>query len=184
MCITCNNNSGAWYNSDYVKLTEYCAAFAKPENANSIVNVKESLYPARIIKQALFNICSVSQPGLCKEYNHLKDFLMERSRTTNLKPIKLGLFISVARTGRSSGITIFVDTERKISRVMAEFSFWPIGWIFTLDGLPYDGTLDVTSWAAYQIDEKINLSLEIPCRWSVSPYPGDFRSPGQVFKKA
>lgn len=180
LCKLCNNNTGSWYNPEYVKLARTCSSLAKPRNANKIMSVRTCFSPSRVIRQALTNICSVSQLGLCKNYTHLKNYLLNRVQTIELQPLKVGLFINIANTGRSSGVTLFVDARRKIARLMAEFSFWPLGWILTFDDLPYSGTLDVTSWASYGIDEELELTLDIPCQWAVSPYPGDFRSPAEI----
>ncbi|MCK5450456.1 MAG: hypothetical protein KAI70_01675 [Candidatus Omnitrophica bacterium] len=180
LCKTCNNNTGSWYNAEYVKFARKCAFHAKPENAGKSITLSLKAYPNRLIKQALTNICSVSQPGLCKRHRTLKELIQQKEMVASISPLKVGVFINVNNVGRSSGVTVFVDNNRKIARLIAEFSFWPLGWILTFDDISYPGILDVSEWTNIDNGEKRQLTLEMPCQWVAGPYPGDFRSPEQL----
>lgn len=180
LCKNCNNNTGSWYNPTYVKFVRICSRFAKENNACKTVDINAHIYPARLFRQALTHICATCQPGLSLRYPNLKEIILNKEKSLAINPLKIGLFIRVNRGGRHSGISIFVNTVEETSRLIAEFSFWPLGWIVTFDNLPFEGTLDVTNWSAMSTDEKLHLDIRIPCQWCVSPYPGDFRQPKEV----
>lgn len=183
LCRDCNNKTGSWYNPTYVKFVRTCAPIANVDNAYKTVNINANIYPSRLFKQALTHIIATCQPGLCVRYNDLKEMILNKEESLDISPLKIGLFIRVNKGGRHSGITIFVDTTKEEARLIAEFSFWPLGWIMTFDNSSLDGTLDVTSWSLINGDEKVNLNISVPCQWCVSPYPGDFRPPDKVFER-
>ncbi|MCG2706263.1 MAG: hypothetical protein L6254_01790 [Candidatus Omnitrophica bacterium] len=184
LCRNCNNKTGSWYNPTYVKFVRTCVSIANVNNAYKAVNISaNNIYPSRLLKQALTHIIATCQPGLCVRYSDLKEIILNKEKLLDISPFKIGMFIRVNKGGRHSGITIFVDTAKEQARLIAEFSFWPLGWVMTFDNSPLDGTLDVTNWSSISGNEKTNLNISVPCQWCVSPYPGDFRSPDKVFER-
>jgi len=180
LCSTCNNNTGSWYNPAYVTFSAHCEQFAKPENAGRLCEVRVTVYPQRVFKQALTSLLAVSQPGLTTKYPHLTDLVVGKEAKAALAPVHLWLYVMANRGGRSSGLGFWVNYEKKRGQLVAEFSFWPLGWLLTLDDLPVDGAVDVSGWSEVGYRDDAEVKLAAPCQWAVSPYPADFRSPEQI----
>ena len=180
LCGTCNNNSGSWYNPAYVTFSKHCASLAIPEHAGRLCEVKLWTNPQRVLKQALASLLAVSQPGLTVKYPHLRDLIVRREATAPLAPCHLWLYLRANRGGRSSGLGFRLEFVSGTGQLVAEFSFWPLGWLLTLDGTPVPGAVDVSAWSAVGFHEKRDLALALPCQWAVSPYPADFKSPSDV----
>jgi hypothetical protein len=90
------------------------------------------------------------------------------------------LYVRANRGGRTSGLASSVDLDRRLGRILAEFSFWPLGWVLTFDDVPLDGAIDVSCWFEIGFHEKQRVTLSVPCQWALSPYPADFRSPDTI----
>jgi hypothetical protein len=183
LCEECNNNTGSWYNPEYVRFVKACAPFALEANANKIIELDVNIHPARVVKQALIHILSTSPPGVGSKFENLKEAVLVRNSAPSINPIKIGLFLRVNNGGRHSGVTIFVNIEKEKAKLIDEFSFWPVGWIITFDDLPFEGVYDVSSWLSFAWDKKVKMRLSVPCHWCVSLYPGDFRGPTEVSGK-
>lgn len=182
LCKRCNNNTGSWYNLDYLKFARACSRFALGNKSGDTADIDVNIYPGRLIKQALSYLLSTCQPGLGLKYPNLRELVKNKDKTSDIAPLRIGLFTRVNKGGRHSGITIFVDIKKETARLIAEFSFWPLGWVLTFDNEPFNGTFDITNWVNVETKRKINIKMKIPCQWCVSPYPGDFRKPDEVFR--
>ena len=183
LCEECNNNTGSWYNPEYVRFVKVCAPFALEANANKIIELDVDIYPARVVKQALIHILSTSQSGVGLKFANLKEAILIKDSVLTINPIRIGLFLRVNKGGRHAGVAISVNIEKEEARLIDEFSFWPVGWIITFDDLPFNGAYDVSGWSSFAWGEKIKMRLSIPCHWCVSPYPGDFKEPAEVSRK-
>jgi hypothetical protein len=76
--------------------------------------------------------------------------------------------------GRSSGVASSINIE--LDRVLAEFSFWPLGSVLTFDDVPVDGAIDLSSWFEVGYHEKRDITLTAPCQWALTAYPCELRS--------
>jgi len=55
--------------------------------------------------------------------------------------------------GAKPAVSPWSELERGIGRVLAEFSFWPLGWVLTFDDATVQGALDtIPAWTAAQRD--------------------------------
>ncbi len=177
LCGTCNNNTGSWYNPAYVRFAAHGGQFAKPENSGRPCQLSVEVHPQRVLKQALTSLLAVSQPGLTTKYPHLRDLVVGKEAKTALAPGHLWLYLMANRGSRSSGLGFSINYDRKKGQLIAEFSFWPLGWLFTLDDLPVEGAVDVSAWSEVQYHDKSVVNVAVPCQWALGPYPADFRPP-------
>jgi hypothetical protein len=81
------------------------------------------------------------------------------------------------RDALSTGIVIRIDTKKANGHLAASFSWWPLGWIMTIGEVTVPGTVDVTAWTELDYDDRTAAPVEIPCRWALTAYAGDFRGP-------
>ena len=68
--------------------------------------------------------------------------------------------------GPSRPISPWSELERGIGRVLAEFSFWPLGWVLTFDDATVQGALDVSDCfkIGYQEQRKFTCWAGMDCR--------------------
>ncbi len=133
-------------------------------------------YPLRILKQALVHLVGCSQSGLSHQRPEIKDLLLNREKTLESVPFRIGLYIRANKGARSSGLACGVNLERESVELFSEFSFWPLGWLLAFDNMPLDGATDVTSWGYEGYHDKRSIEITVPCQWAIRPYPKDFRS--------
>lgn len=177
LCDSCNNNTGSWYNPAYVKFSGHCEQFGKSEHTGRPCKVQVEVHPQRVLKQGLTSLLAVSQPGLTTKFPHLRDLVVGKEVKAALAPMRLWLYLRANRGGRSSGFGFWMSYDRKKGQLIAEFSFWPLGWLLTFDDLPVDGAVDVSAWSETDYHDKTVVDLTVPCQWAVGPYPADFRPP-------
>ena len=180
LCGPCNNNTGSWYNPDYVTFATHCESLAIPQNAGCLCEIRLRVRPQRVLKQALASILAVSQPGLTVKYPRLRDLITRKDAAAVLSPCHLWLYVRVNRGARSSGLGFRLEFSSRTGQLLAEFSFWPLGWLLTLDDTPVLGAVDVSEWSTVGFGEEKETALAVPHQWAVSPYPADFRSPEQI----
>jgi len=175
ICGTCNNRSGRWFNPAYIRIVKASEPFATLANARSMCDIELRVHPQRVAKQALTTLMATCQSGVTATFPHLHDLLVDAEHGAKLAPLRLGMFIRANRGGRPTGIMIDLDTERRAGRLLAEFSFWPLGWVLTFDDSPVAGTLDVSHWTAdYGYHDIVDMKLTVPCQWAAWVYPALF----------
>jgi hypothetical protein len=177
LCGTCNNRTGSWYNPAYIKFARYCREFARPRNAGKLCRLELSLHRQRVAKQALLSLVATSQPGLTARYPDLRTLLLDKEDRRPLPPIQLWLYLKANPEARFTGITIALDRQRGKGHLVAEFSFWPLGWLMTLGDVTVRGAVNVSAWTELDYYDRATVTEEVPCQWAISPYPGDFRGP-------
>ena len=176
LCAPCNNATGSWYNPAYVQFARVSRSAAVPANAGRTSQLKIA-HRQRVAKQALASLVATSQPGLTDRYPDLRTLLLSNHDRRAIAPLKLWLHLRANPGGVSTGITVAIDLERRTGRLVAGFSFWPLGWILTLGDTTVDGVLDVSSWTELDYNEKGPVAVDVPCQWGLSVYPAVFRGP-------
>lgn len=180
LCRSCNNQTGAWYNPAYIKFARHCGALARPENAGKVCHLQLSFHLQRVAKQALVSLVSTSQPGLAARYPDLRALLLGKEDRRSLAPIQLWLYLRANPGARFTGITIALDLEGRKGHLVAEFSFWPLGWLMIIGDVAVERAANVSAWTELHYHNKAPVTVEVPCQWAISPYPGDFRGPDEI----
>jgi hypothetical protein len=133
-----------------------------------------------VAKQALTSILATSQAGVTARYPHLREMILDAELVRPLAPLRLWFYLRANDGGRSSGVASSIKIEAGRGCVLAEFSFWPLGWVLTFDDVPVDGAVDLSPWFQVGYHEKREVTLTAPCQWALTPYPCDFRSPETI----
>lgn len=173
LCENCNNQSGHWFNKDYLRLVHESEKHALGANKNRIVEVSVSFNPLFAVKQVLSLFLSTTQPGMTTEFPSVSRILKGRYLTGRIPPLRMGMFLQARKGGgRSSGLSVVANTRRREARILAEFSWWPLGWVLAIDDMPIPPTCDVSGWF---LENKFqNLTLQIPCLDPAGPFLGIF----------
>lgn len=184
LCGFCNNQTGDWYNPSYLKFARQCHAFAKPENAGKLCQLKVPVYLQRVVKQVLVFLVATSQSGLTARYPDLRSLLLGKKDSRPLIPIQTWLYLKANPGGCYTGLTVALDLERRKGHLVAGFAFWPLGWLMTIGDVKVEGAANVSDWAELDYHYKNTPTTEIPCQWGISPYPADFRGPDEIPSEA
>jgi len=106
--------------------------------------------------------------------------LLGKEDRRSLTPIQLWLYLKVNPEARFTGITIALNLESCKGHLVADFAFWPLGWLMTVGDVEVRGAANVSAWAEQDYHNKAAVTAEVPCQWGISPYPGDFRGPDEI----
>ncbi len=177
LCGDCNNKTGSWFNPAYIRMVNHCEPLVTLANVGTVIDVQLEVHPQRVAKQALTTLLATSQSGVVARYPHVQKLLLDKEHRAPLAPLRLGMFVRANRGGRPSGITMEVRSDPPSARLLAEFSFRPLGWVLTFDDTPVEGTLDVSAWTEDDYHDKRDLRLRVPCQWAFWIYPGMFGAP-------
>lgn len=181
LCGKCNNDTGAWYVPYYVNFIRVCADYATLANAEKIVELEiRDCYPLRIIKEALTIICASSGPSLIKEFPLITQLIRNKYKHDFPKTLQVYVYLRCHSGMRTTGQAKIVNLERGKVSVVAEHSFWPLGWILTFEKYSDIKGYDVTHWFNFNYGDKKTLSLALPCHHAITPYPLDFRNQQQI----
>lgn len=185
LCEDCNNKTGSWYGSEYVKHIKVCAQYANIRNAEGLVSIQiHDLYPIRVVKEVLAMMCASCGPTLSHENPTLRNLVLNKNSKGFPDYLKIFTYIMSNEGGRSSGVAGILNLNDGISRIVAEFSWWPVGWILTFDDNTNIAATDITHWCHFGYDEKIeSIEIKLHCHWAATPYPLDFRNPEQVIRE-
>ena len=184
LCERCNNVTGAWYGAEYARLAQACALCATPTMAGRVVTVSiRTIAPIRVFKQALTIFAGSCDEGLTVKNPEIRSAILDPERPAYLRS-RVYLYLKARGGGRCSGVSSQMNTQTKRSHVLAEFSWWPLGWVLSFDVLREFHLLDVTGWGRYGFHEWRPMEVEVPVLWNYTPIPLDFRSPDRVEKEA
>ena len=161
-----------------------CKPLAVPNNAGKVCEVNVPvLHPQRVAKQALTSVLATSEAGVTARYPHLRELLLDAEATRPLAPLRLWLYLQATPGGRSSGVVASIMTATGVGRVLAEFAFWPLGWVLTFDDVAVNGAVEVSSWFEIGYHDKQPVVLAVPCQWVLTPNPADFRSSEAILEE-
>jgi hypothetical protein len=182
LCIQCDNNFGSWYNDAYVGFTEYLAE--RNLRPGATLPVPSVAYPLRIFKTAIQCFASSLGSLFVDGQPWIRPFLLTKESQA-LPPTPRLFAFAVARQGVGRGTGPVGIQDERIGRftVLAEFAFWPLGFILCYRDLDLEKNLPLASishWASYGYHEKVGIGLALPVNDISMPYPLDYRSPQQV----
>jgi len=179
LCQQCNNDTGSWYGSEYVKWARTCHDIAKSWRKFAISSSAVTLpyvRPSRFLKQ-IFTCCfsTLTGPGtnaLAQRYPDLKKFVLERDykelpegfrffMNLYLPPPGKAIFERLPGVGKLS----IVKEKFGIARCQPVFFFPithpPFQLIMTKHGQDYPGATEITHFKDYDVDQKIDIRLQL-----------------------
>jgi len=135
LCSDCNNRYGSKYGGAYVDLVRTVAERIKdiPNfHKTSIMGVRR---PLRILKQIMLQFVTANGSGFVRCNEWVAPFVRNPKNSQIPGNIGIYLFASNARGARTTGVSAHIDLASTYKRaVIAEFTFWPLGTVISLDG--------------------------------------------------
>lgn len=187
LCRQCNNNTGSWYMSEYVKLSQIIHSMIIDNKflPGSIYNFEIiSMYPLRLFKAIMTMFCDINNN--CFGDEQLKNYLLEKESTDlDLNKYKVYLTLVTPQMRRIQGYAAMANLLQKEPVGLTEVASYPLGCILCIDKPDWyipTGIL-INDWATYTYDDKCNLQfVGIPYLDINSQFPGDYRTKDDSIK--
>lgn len=180
LCKRCNNTTGSIYGTEYVPFVKDVANHADGKRHGERVQFTARTFPLRIVKQVLTTLCATSG-DLGSEMPYIRKLLKNRLETGLPSGYRIFAFVPEVRgLGRTTGVGAFLNLEDKRFVVYSENTWWPLGWILTLNSEAIFPAKEVTDWAAYSFSERRSVDVDFPVLSARGDYGADFRTPEQI----
>lgn len=186
LCEECNNNTGSWYMSEYVRMVHTFHEIIqkeKLEHGNRYCYELLDLHPLRIFKAVMTMFCDINNE--CLGNKKIRQFLLDKE-STDFPIDKYQIYMSMISPSmcRITGVSVMHLSGVGMVTV-SEISRYPVGFSLYIDK-PETYTppgLLINEFAKRQYDEKANIIFQgIPYLEINSLFPDDFRSKEQIEK--
>ena len=186
LCERCNNVTGSWYGSEYVKWARTVAPWvlAKPPFATVARLYLNSVYPLRFLKQMMTCLFSANSHKFAAQYPHLVDFVLYKDKR-GLAPRYEAYLTLVLGSLRVSGVPSKAtvgkgDLSLRRIEVLTEFAHTPFACRLLLDCSAADEVGQITQFAGYGYGDEVDLCLVLPVGEIHTPFPGDYRTQDEI----
>jgi hypothetical protein len=186
LCERCNNDTGAWYGSDYVDWARQGMGLLSASRGQLTLSYPLPIYPLRVVKQIATMFFSACGSEFHKYHADLVRFVLNKEAKHVLECFRFYCFFqhpTESAASRQSGLTGVLNFEHAQHRqhVFSEMVFPPYGFIMTVDTPPMDRRLcDITDFGSFEYKDKRTLYLKLPVLPVVSWLPGDFRDEREI----
>lgn len=187
LCKECNNNTGAWYGSEF-NLISHIMHQTLSEYISDKVNgigIKE-VHPLRFLKQVISMFCSI---------NNFEDIRMEGLRKFVLNKAETGLdktqykicmYFTRSSIMKYAPLSVVLKTNGSTleSMALSEITAYPLGFILYFapsDTWEYDG-IDITNFADCNYDDKADIEMPLCIQEMNDLFPTFYRSKEDIQK--
>lgn len=187
LCEECNNNTGSWYMTEYVRFSHKMEQFLGNALTNhpskNLCSISlNDFYPLRVLKGIMTMFCDINHS--CMGDDNLKEFLLNKeSIAFDKDKYSLYLYLSKGPMWRIQGTSVFGSIYDGFI-CLSEISTLPIGLILVKDnkGAKIPG-LCINDFANFKYDEKVKAEfVGLPILEVNSQIPADFRSKEEIIK--
>jgi len=178
LCAKCNNDTGAWYGTDYVHWAAQGMEHVFALRAGTSLSLPFHILPQRVFKQIVCMFASVCGPSFFAEDRSLTRLVLNRDASGFPGSLRLYCYYLDPRSAgyRQSGIAALGLTDTGEVKVFAEMAFPPFGYILTVNSPPpAGGATDITFFAESRYNDYRSLFLSLPMLEVNTMFPGDFR---------
>lgn len=184
LCGQCNNDTGAWYGSDYVDWVRQGMRLLGASGGRVTLSYPYEIYPLRVIKQIATMFFSACGPGFHEKHPELVRFVLNKEMLQVPERIRFYTFFqdpNKSTGSRQSGVSGVLNLERARPHVFSEIVFPPYGFIMMLDTPPIDQRLcDITHFGEFAHRTRSIRHLRLPVLPIVSWLPADFRDEEEI----
>lgn len=183
LCDMCNNNTGSWYMSDYVRFIETINNLLVNFDIQHAPNLHFVVYqyPALSIFKAIMTMfCDINNN--CFGDNELRNYLLNKEATEfNSKRYRVFAYIWKEGFPRRNSLSAQVNSDGSVL-YLTEISGYPVGFILYIDLTtsvqPSD--MEITFLSKYKYGEKVDSEFNMRIHGCYTTFPGDFRSQKEI----
>ncbi len=167
LCVECNNNTGAWYGDEYVKIAYRIKEFFETEFVcGQDTVVLNEIFPMRFVKQIIALFCSVCN---CEDsrIQFLREFVLDKEQKgLPMEKCSLHMYFTFSPLSRQCGIGdqgYGEEGEDLKTILFSEIVSRPFGFVLYLDpkdDAPYIG-FDITSLSNYDYYDLCDVAFPI-----------------------
>jgi hypothetical protein len=180
LCERCNNRTGSWYGTDYCEFVKMAADSEIPPDKQG--NLTFEGRPAAVAKEAMACLCSTVGPGLAKRHTEIRRLILNNKYRSSHPGFRLWLYLTVGEGGHQTGLATKINASTHQAQVVAEFSHWPVGWVFSWQDTELPPLCEITHWLDMEYGRRQVVTITVPRLWTVTGFPLDYRTPEQVAK--
>jgi hypothetical protein len=181
LCEKCNNDTGNWYGSHFVKWCYQGMDILIRSNGNPRLIYLHYVYPLRIIKQIVTMMFSVNADDFRLRNPELVPFVLNREARYLSPRYRFFAYYNILGRARTAGTGGLLNIETGRLSVMSEITYPPFGYVLTLDSPPPDHRLfEITHFARYGYNDMEVMALHLPVLPTHMWFPGDYRTREQI----
>ena len=183
LCGKCNNLTGWWYGSSYVKWARLAKELLdRSDGKMSLEYYPYRIYPLRVIKQVVTMFCSACGPNFQKRFPDMAKFVLDRDQRYLPYEMKVYAYLIDAKKSvgnRQSPMSGVLKGTKQY--IFAEIAFALLGFVLTGDVVPVSAALvDITNFSYSSFFTCQTIFLNLPVLPINTWLPGDFRSKEEI----
>lgn len=176
----CNTKYGNRYVGSYVDLVRRVAERISDVHESHTIPISRVRNPFLILKQVMLQFVTANGDRFVGANDWVAPFIMERWNAEIPQNIAVYLFASNSPSGRNSGVSVHRDWNINKTRVVSEFTSWPLGTVISYDGELIDDRLSpIHHWTQYA-NKNQYADLRLRVNPVASEYPLDFRTWSEI----
>jgi hypothetical protein len=186
LCASCNNNTGAWYGSEYADWAGQAADQLRgvaPEGQT----VQEFIFrgrPLRFLKQVVTMFFSVNAEGFADAHPELVKFVLDREKQGLPAGYRFQMALVRGTFSRSSGVSVRGNLLDGTVTAMSEVAHAPFAHSLVLQGKADERAVSIESLAQCGFDDEAEVTLKTLAGHVHTKYPADYRSSAEVARDA
>ncbi len=173
LCSRCNNNTGSWYGSEFVKWVEkgfnVLSKIEKSQNFTTFFITE--CYPLRFLKQVIVMMFSIGPPDFAQGNKELVNFVLNKESRELSPDYKFSIFLYKGKLCKYIGNAGIFDISGKNTKMLYELTYPPFGFNFVWWGNRNELLFPVNQFSDFNFSEKVDICLKLPILDSSSPYP-------------
>lgn len=185
LCESCNNNMGAWYGDEYIKISNSILEFVLEndlEKATAYEFKFNEIYPLRFLKQVVSMFASTFPEDMISSHNDLKKFLLDKNyNVLDKNKYRISMYILKTPKNAWTGINVMGNIYTNTSKMVASLDLFPLGFEFEFNPEGKAENLDITEFANnYGYDDKVSADMLILTRERNTMFPCDYRTKEEI----
>lgn len=183
LCERCNNNTGAWYGSEFAAWAKQGAEYLGVLPPTSTEPITLAFYgrPLRFLKQVVTMFFSVNDERFAAKHPALERFVRDRN-TRELPPwYRIDLLLVRGGFFRSCGTGGLVDLTSGATQVRSEIAHFPFAQQLVFDDVARPTRPGPIEWFTnFGPDEHARVSIRTVVGHVATKFPFDYRSAERV----
>lgn len=184
LCEKCNNDTGSWYGSDFVKWAWQGMSILQKAKGRPSLFYPTFFFPLRTIKQIVTMFFSVNPDVFRIAESELVKFVKDKETRFLSKKYRVFCYYNIEGRNRYISYSVLADfNTNNISR-LSEITFPPFGFVLTIDSGPPDRRLtEITHFANYRYNDWTDHYQRFTTLPTFLPnLPGDYRTKSEIKK--
>lgn len=186
LCQDCNNNTGSWYGTSYVRFAEIalnavCAPI--PDNYNAIRF--PDIYPLRIIKQICSMFCSINSD--VGSIDDLRQFVLDKeSQQFDTAKNRISMYFLKNQVSKYMGFTVRGNISTGEIVTLSQLDAFPVGFQLVFDpdnNMHYSG-IDISEFARTKYGDLCEVHMPLIVYESNTIFPNDFRTKAEIIQQS